>query len=205
MEGGLYAAFLSLDLLGLSGRSLWIKYSGILLCLLYALLCALRGGSWHIFFALLLTAGADLFLLVLNRFYFLGLSLFLMVQLLYLLYLRRQGAGLGLPLRLGLALAMLLAVCFSGLFSPVNLLAGLYFSQLLANAFLAWRGPAPLLFSLGLSLFIGCDLCVGLFNLQSLIPAGLYQAAALGMWLFYLPSQVLIALAARPKKGDVSQ
>ena len=50
--------------------------------------------------------------------------------------------------------------------------------------------------ALGLTLFVGCDACVGLFNA---LPAHspLYPAVSVGMWLFYLPSQVLIALSAK--------
>ena len=88
--------------------------------------------------------------------------------------------------------------------SPLNLLAGLYFSQLLSNTILAWtrRGRRWRLFALGLTLFVGCDVCVGLFNA---LPPGSprYFAVSIGMWLFYLPSQVLIALSALPPKEEV--
>ena len=82
--------------------------------------------------------------------------------------------------------------------SPVNLLAAVYFSQLLSNTALSWtlRGAPWRRFALGLTLFVGCDACVGLFNA---LPAHspLYPAVSVGMWLFYLPSQVLIALSAK--------
>ena len=53
----------------------------------------------------------------------------------------------------------------------------------------------------GLTLFIGCDVCVGAFNAApGLLPDGLCRFAAVGMWLFYLPSQVLISLSALPEK-----
>ena len=48
-------------------------------------------------------------------------------------------------------------------------------------------------FAAGLGLFVCCDLCVGAFNLGLLTGFTRY-----GMWLFYLPSQVLLALAAYP-------
>ena len=88
--------------------------------------------------------------------------------------------------------------------SPLNLAAALYFSQLASNALLAWtlRGAHWRAFALGLTLFAGCDICVGLFNV---LPAAspLYFPASIGMWLFYLPSQVLIALSALPEKEEV--
>ncbi|MDE6280395.1 MAG: hypothetical protein K2M15_01155 [Oscillospiraceae bacterium] len=205
LEGVIYAAFLALDLTGQSGLTIPIKYVGILLCLAFALLCALRGGDRLVPVALALTAGADWFLLVRNDCYALGIVLFLCVQTVYFLRLRRAGGPAAWPLRSGLALGAGLAVYAAGMAvgqaAPVNLLAALYFSQLLSNTALAWtlKGRPWRLFALGLTLFVGCDACVGLFNV---LPAAspLFPAASVGMWLFYLPSQVLIALSALPEK-----
>ena len=61
------------------------------------------------------------------------------------------------------------------------------------------KGRPGRLFALGLALFVGCDVCVGLFNALP-APSPLYSAASVGMWLFYLPSQALIALSALPEK-----
>lgn len=191
LEFLLYAAFLSLDLIGRGGQTIWLKYSGILLCLLYALLCALRGGDWLVFPALLFTAGADWFLLVQNDRLELGLVLFLVVQTLYLIRLRRMGSGSGHWLRCTLALLLGIIVFVCSLASVLNLLVALYFSQLLANTILAWSAK-KWIFALGLTLFVCCDICVGLFNLGIL-----YPFASVGMWLFYLPSQMLIVLSAK--------
>ena len=202
LEGAVYAAFLAMDLAGLGGLSIWPKYAGILLCLAFACLAAVRGGDRLIPFALACTALADLFLLVLNRHYGVGVAIFLAVQTLYLIRLRRDGADSAPWLRAGLALILALAVYGLGLLSPLNLLVCLYFSQLLSNTCLAWtvKGRSQRLFALGLTLFVGCDVCVGLFNLSGLVPDALYHFARVGMWLFYLPSQVLIALSAYPRE-----
>lgn len=195
-EGVLYAVFLTLDLLGRASATISWKYAGILLCLLFSLWAALRGGDRLVPAALALTAVADYFLLVRGDHLIAGVALFLCVQGLYALRLRRFGCPPALPLRLGLAGAFLAAAALLRLFTPLNALAALYFSQLLSNAVLALRRERR--FGAGLALFVGCDLCVGLFNLA---PAGaVYSLAAVGMWLFYLPSQVLIALSALPKK-----
>ena len=198
----LYTVFLAMALAGHGALSICVKYAGILLCLAFACLAAARGGDRLIPFALACTALADLFLLVLNRYYPLGVAIFLVVQTLYLLRLRRDGADSALWLRAGLALILALAVYGLGMLSPLNLLVCLYFSQLLSNTCLAWtvKGRFQRLFALGLTLFVGCDVCVGLFNLSGLVPDALYQFARVGMWLFYLPSQVLIALSACPRK-----
>ena len=109
------------------------------------------------------------------------------------------------PLATGvvMALAAGLGLYLLNIASPLNLLAGLYFSQLLSNTVLAWRMGRPgRLFAVGLALSVGCDVCVGLFNA---LPPGSapYFAVSVGMWLFYLPSQVLIALSAFPGKENV--
>ena len=197
-EGILYALFLSMDLTALRNQTVPVKYAGILLCLGFALLSCLKWrGDGLVPLALALTAGADWFLLVRNDRYAVGIALFLCVQAVYYIRLRRMGAGAAYPLRAGLALAAGLGLYALHMASPVNLLAGLYFSQLLSNTILAWTGKGlpHRIFAAGLTLFVGCDLCVGLFNA---LPAAspLYSAVSVGMWFFYLPSQVLIALSA---------
>ena len=190
VEGVAYACFLLLDLTGHGDQTTPIKYAGIVLCLAFSLL----GTDRLVPVALALTAGADWFLLVRNDRYLLGIALFLAVQAVYFLRLRRAGADRAWPLRSALALGAGLGVYALGMASAVNLAAALYFSQLAANALSAW--------TLGLTLFVGCDVCVGLFNV---LPPGSapYFAVSVGMWLFYLPSQVLIALSAFPGKENV--
>lgn len=200
-EAVLYAAFLTLDLLGRGDQTIWLKYAGVLLCLAVVLCSALRGGDRLTAAALFFTAGADAFLLVLNQYYAVGVLLFLCVQTCYLVRLRKAGAPAAPWLRVCLPLLLGLGLYWRHMAVPLNLLAALYFSQLLSNAVLAWTLPGPRwrLFALGLTLFVGCDLCVGLFNSGLASPA-LYRAVSVGMWAFYLPSQVLIALSALPDK-----
>ena len=204
VEAALYAAFLALDLTG-GGGATALKYAGVLLCLAFSLWCAARGGDGLVFPALALTALADLFLLVLDQWYALGVVIFLGAQSVYLIRLRLAAGGRSWwPLRAGLPLLAALVLYQLGQATALNLLALLYFSQLLVNAVLAWTIPGRRwrLFALGLALFVGCDVCVGAFNSPGLVPAGLWQLARVGMWLFYLPSQVLIALSALPEKKE---
>lgn len=201
VEGVAYACFLLLDLTGHGDQTTPIKYAGVVLCLAFSLL----GTDRLVPVALALTAGADWFLLVRNDRYAVGIALFLCVQTVYYLRLRRMGAGAAYPLRAGLALGLGVGLYLLRLASPVNLLAGLYFSQLLSNTVLAWRSGRPgRLFAVGLTLFVGCDVCVGLFNA---LPPGSppYSAASVGMWFFYLPSQVLITLSALPGKEEAHE
>ena len=193
-QAGLYSAFLTLDLLQVgSGWSTALKYGSILLCFLLS--C---GGSQDpdrrlVRAALGVTLLADLFLLVLGRWYLAGVGAFCVVQALYFVLLRLALSGA----------VLLVAGRFSAL-EPLTALSVFYFTQLAANAleslFLGRRYAA---FSAGLVLFVCCDLCVGLQNLSAFLPVsghgGLFAFARVGMWLFYLPSQVLITLSAGKK------
>lgn len=202
-EAVLYAAFLTLDLTGMSGPDTALKYAGVLLCLAFSVWSALRGGDRLVLPALLLTALADSLLLVADSHYALGVLIFLGAQSVYLIRLRLASGQSWWLLRAGVPLLVGLAMELLGQATPLNLLAGLYFSQLLVNTAIAWTLPGRRwrLFAAGLSLFVGCDLCVGAFNSPGLIPPALYAFVRVGMWLFYLPSQVLIALSALPEKG----
>lgn len=203
IEAALYAAFLTLDLTGGGGPDTALKYGGILLCLAFSVYAAARGGDRLVPVALVLTALADSLLLVLNACYALGVLIFLGAQSVYLIRLRLTTGRAWPLLRALVPLAAGLLLYALGQASPLNLLAGLYFSQLLVNAAIAWTVPGRRgrLFAVGLTLFIGCDVCVGAFNAApGLLPDGFCRLAAVGMWLFYLPSQVLISLSALPEK-----
>ena len=204
-ELALYLIFLCLDLLRPgSGADIPFKYLSILLCLLFSLTLPPGMDRWLMSAALAFTLLSDTFLLVLNRSYLTGVALFCVVQLLYLarILLAAEGA-LRLPLVLVRRAALAAAVCVLlqvlNTLTPLNGLSGIYFTQLLANGAesltLRPRGRRYVLFSAGLFLFIGCDICVGLYNLIPASPAGGF--AQVGMWLFYLPSQVLLTLSAR--------
>ncbi len=89
------------------------------------------------------------------------------------------------------------------IFSPITLLfillPLLYFANLCVNtaeAFAIPRDRYSRRFAWGLLLFVGCDICVGAWNLELL-----GDFARIGMWLFYLPSQVLIVLSVH-RKGE---
>lgn len=200
LQSAVYLAFLRLDLTGQPG-GVPLKYLSILLCLLFCLAALPLGGSPLIALAMGLTLGADTFLLLLDAHYLLGILLFCAVQALYLAHIARGNGGHTLwPVRLALFLLSLAVLWGLGLISPLNTWALLYFSNFLCNAcqslFLTGR-PARL-FSLGLWLFLCCDLCVGVFNCPGLFPQPLFAFAEIGMWLFYLPAQVLISLSALP-------
>lgn len=185
LELAIYLAFLLSDACQMYSLGTALKYGGILICVVYAL-----RGERRVALALTLTAAADLFLLVLGKYLELGVALFLAVQGLYTRRIARD-SRLTLCLRVLLPLAAWVLLWCLDLFTPLNLLAAVYFPQLLCNMALAWSKDRVL--ALGLTLFVGCDICVGLWNL--------FGVAGTGMWAFYLPSQVLIALYGRKTPG----
>ena len=200
-EAALYLAFLCCDLRGAFLISTGLKYAELLLCLFYSAGNAGSRDGRLVCVALALTAAADFFLLVLDRWYCLGIALFCPVQFLYALRLRRMQVSPG-PLwpRAVVSGGALVAFGLSGLLRPLTALICLYFPQLLYNAAESLR-PSPAhrapLFRSGLWLFLGCDICVGLHNLAPYLPLSAITAAAVQfcMWLLYLPSQVMIALS----------
>ena len=203
LEGFLYAGFLLLDFSGQGrGWSVALKYASILLCVAFAWTRARDGDGRLVGAALVGTAAADLCLLVLDRWYLAGVAAFCAVQCLYwvrILRLRRWRGWRGsLICRVGLILAVGGLLALLGALEPLTAAAAVYVSQLAANTAESFS-QRDRSFSLGLLLFLCCDLCVGLHNLPEFLPGvgggGLFAFAAVGMWLFYLPSQVLITLS----------
>lgn len=115
-------------------------------------------------------------------------------------------------LRLIISAAILgLLVVFS---LPVDVLIGVvvfYFISFLCNICLTlqlrsrghyFQGGIRLgLFAAGLILFLLCDVMVGIYNMSGYLPVQgelfqkIYLFAGVGMWLFYLPGQMLITLS----------
>ena len=187
LETALYLLFLALDAFSAGGDG--VKYLTIVVCLLAAVWSARHGGSRLMAWAMAFTLAADTFLLLLDRWYGAGIVLFCVVQGLYLARIRRACGRTLWALRAGLVAAAL------------NLLAALYFVNFLVNACQSLTLRSERLFAAGLWLFLLCDVCVGLRNQPSLLP-GLAGAAQAGMWLFYLPGQVLLVLSGFPKRRE---
>ena len=181
----LYLLFLGMDIFGI-GDTTPIKFLSILLLTLSVF--DFREKTVSI--AMIFTALADVFLLVLNRFYAAGILCFLVVQTCYAVRIRKAGdlprhtAVYALP--------------------PVEALAGAYILLFAVNLIqavrLAHRCPSRKwkLFAAGLALFFCCDLCVGIHNLPNLGGPALHRFAQFAMWGCYLPGQCLIRASAYP-------
>ena len=79
----------------------------------------------------------------------------------------------------------------------------MYASFLLTTVFFSWISPRDLLFTLGMTLFLGCDLFVAVNNAALYLDLGahpllktLYDIPFNMMWAFYGPSQMLLALSS---------
>lgn len=189
LETALYLLFLALDAFSTGGDG--VKYLTIVVCLLAAVWSARHGGSRLMAWAMAFTLAADTFLLLLDRWYGAGIALFCVVQGLYLARIRRACGRTLWALRAGLVPAAWVLLNALGMGTALNLLAALYFVNFLVNACQSLTLRSERLFAAGMWLFLLCDVCVGLRNQPSLLP-GLAGAAQEGMWLFYLPGQVLL-------------
>lgn len=184
-----------------------LKYSGILLCLAFAVYGCFfkKGDNKFIAPALFFTAVSDMFIFVINDFYEVGVAVFILTQYTYFLrinYNLERNGFVPLIIRGAVCIAAIIALTLFGGLVPLTMLAAIYFVFLVANAVESVRliklRPSFILFFIGLILFIGCDICVGLNNFASFgiaLPAALKNFVKYAMWAFYLPSQVLIVLS----------
>jgi hypothetical protein len=184
---------------------------------------------------MLFTLISDLLILILD-YYFYGVLTFIVVQQLYSLYLglkKQQKNGINQKNKMvwkpflanyafWLTIQGLLAfaVCYILKQTGVEI-AGLpaasafYFICILTNTIRADRAAvtAPkdkgdVLFAVGMTLFLLCDINVGLFNLSGFlstpneVSSVIYSFSSILMWTFYAPAQVLIALSIYTKNKE---
>lgn len=194
LSGLLWVSFLFLDITKLSD-STWVKFASVCLCCITALLGAHTADGKLVAAALCFTVGADWFLLVKNDHYTLGILLFLTVQLIYAYRLHLIRGNTSSPFFCRLALSCLGA----GLSLFPLWCAAIYFINLCVNTLEAFTLKKHV-FAWGLLLFVCCDVCVGAWNL------GLFPGfTRIGMWLFYLPSQVLIVLSQESERRSFDE
>ena len=155
------------------------------------------------------TAISDLFILVLDDYFEIGLATFIVAHSLYvyrLYYGRVKRIWITIAVRAVVA-AVLIGIC-CGLYGLELLIveAGIYIVLLFGNCveslIMCNRGLKNVLFAIGLMLFLGCDICVGLKH-GSMVGVQLsekvYDFVVYMIWVFYLPSQVLITCALLQK------
>lgn len=188
----LWVVFLSADIRNAFDTT-WLKYASILMVMLMGLLCCSVWNGRIVAAALVFTAAADIFLLVLDRWYAVGILLFCVVQILYAVRLGgRNTVWICLSAMVGLCVMLISR-------DPVAALAAGYITLFATNLVRAGllsmrsRERFHILFFAGLALYFVCDVCVGLFQLSD---GSIWEFARVGMWAFYLPGQVLILMSA---------
>lgn len=189
-----------------------VKYTGIILCAAFAVFCCknLRPCDFLLAAAMIFTVISDWFLLIIEDNLEIGLSTFIIAQLLHfarIYVLRKKQPYISLILRLLLCAAGIILLYYFNSLTLLTALVCVYFINLLVNfadSFLLLKiNKLYALFTIGLLLFICCDVCVGLYNfgkvLNISIPSAVRSFADTGMWAFYLPSQTLIVLSGEIK------
>jgi uncharacterized membrane protein YhhN len=184
------------------------SYIAIVLVGVMALLTFRRGALDNLIrVGILFTLIADYFLVLDGEKQLHGVLAFICVQAMYFSYLftkekRASVRKINLLSRIFVSLALVFAT-FIVLGKDTDALAiasVLYYSNLVLNAVFAFAlGREERIFAIGLVLFAMCDLCIGLevlFNSYLNSDAlGFFYGANINLpWIFYQPSQVLIAL-----------
>jgi len=196
----LYIAFLSLDTFLSTSRtmlSLQLKYASMVFCFLLAVVLYKQSDnkkdSKYVVIALFFTLIADIFLLFTSN-DIAGIFFFCLVQLTYLKRYNTKFFAVGLSL-----IPVAILVYLFAPIDPLFVIAGFYAILILSCFISTFYTELPRFNSicvrLGMFLFILCDIHVALFN-QLPRNVAYHQVAAVAMWFFYLPSQLLISLSA---------
>lgn len=162
---------------------------------------------------LFITIIADLFLLVLDSHYIIGVFLFSIVQILYIIRYDNKNTKRQIKFFITIFLSLLLiymALDFFIIEVDFLLLVGLFYAICLIISVLkgikayennSYPSPNKYLIAIGMIFFLFCDINVFLYNflgsifISSEIVEKLYNISFIAMWLFYLPSQVLLAIS----------
>ena len=187
-------------------------YTGIILCFAFALIMGIRQ-DWLMVAGLACTVGADYCLVICDPIQQLwGMVFFLGAQIFYAISLyRKRKNNVLLGIRIGLSVIALVVafVVLKENVDPLALISVCYYANLIMNmvtAFTQWDKCK--LLPIGFVLFILCDTIIGLQVASGgylPIPkdSALYSFLFSGFntsWMFYLPSQVLIALSTHKVK-----
>lgn len=210
VEAAIYAAFNVISAASPSDP-IYLKYSGILLCLAVSVAMVFLSGAERdaviLACGLAFTSVSDLLILVLDDYYEWGLVTFIITQSLYFyrLYLGRVN-----KIWISLAVRVVLSAALIGVFGGLSLLnllvaeVSVYIVMLVCNladaVLLCGRGYKNIMFAAGLLLFLCCDICVGLHNGDVIgleLPNKLLAFVQFAIWAFYLPSQVLITCSVK--------
>lgn len=200
----------------LAGKAVYLdeaRYTGIVLCFVYAFLCICVTKKWNrkefiALAGLFFTCIADYFLVILNEIFIVGVAFFLVTQCFYFFYLTFDVPAIHKVKWISQRgfIAIILFLLVSGIMKELmSLLFFLCFYIVLfvGNIVLGFQQfQRERLFTIGLTLFFFCDICVGLTNANLFLPKiPYYKIFAWLIWLFYLPSQVCISYSILKNKA----
>lgn len=196
--GTLYVAFITIDIF-FYARSLpanYLKFASIALCFLLAVnLCRTssnKSDSRFIVGALIFTMIADIFLLF-NLSHYVGILSFFIVQLIYQKRHNTRSFIFGM-----IIVVLTVPMTFMLPFERLHVAAGAYAILILTTFVSTFWALVPRFnlrcIRLGMILFILCDIHVALYN-QLPWGSSYYEVSAVAIWIFYLPSQLLLALS----------
>lgn len=216
-----YLTFLYIDLFqkDLSYISTWIKYFSIILTFLFSFFVRYNPINLQdknlLQMGLFLTVLGDLFLLVLDSHYLLGILLFSLVQIIYTArYSRKNYKPIAMKFfALGLLIFSIFMVLNSYI-GPINFIIvasifyGICFLYSLRWALALFKEKAfpkinRRLILIGMVFFLLCDLNVAIYNIlkETNKEGNLYIIPLILIWFFYLPSQAFLVLSGFNYKG----
>lgn len=193
-----------------------IKYIGVIFCLLFTILYHDIKSKKTIFLAIAqgLTLVADFFLTILVDNLEMAVTFFFLAHILHLVHIIAERGKINLYsiiIRIALSIVGIVTFLILNVKDYIVYIGCLYAVELLMNTVDSWllfnkdRKYLPL--AIGFTLFVGCDICVLLFNIENFdigitLNKTIFQIISYGMWTFYLPSQVLIAISFKGKENE---
>ncbi|NLJ77971.1 MAG: hypothetical protein GX329_01265 [Tissierellia bacterium] len=155
-----------------------------------------------------ITIFADLFLLILDKNYIVGIALFSIVQILYSVRYGLNGARTTIIGFSILFLNLIIVHIITGI--QFLIIISIYYSICLLISTIRglklylhrlYSSPNRHMIALGMMFFLLCDInvvfsyIVGRMGWTNIIGYDLYRISSVSIWLFYLPSQVLLCLS----------
>lgn len=222
----LYMSFLYIDITQAVSYTVSsaIKFTGISLCLLYTFMIPGekegRRDTAFLRSAMFFTVISDLFILVLD-YYLYGMITFCIVQSIYLLRMGYWQSVLypGKTKRIIIErfirnffvtfVFILVFIIIRIKLEALLVITSFYFISILFNVLdsiltaVNDKTRKQKIYAFGMLLFLLCDFNVGLFNISDYVKINsswfhiIYSFAAIAMWMFYLPAQVLIAYSGQ--------
>jgi hypothetical protein len=158
---------------------------------------------------LLLTVIADFFLLIVDDYYPIGVAVFAIAQITYTIRFDAGNKANIIKNYIVVFLILFLVYAVANSFIKIDILVPIslcYGISLVTNVYKSivifrnriYPNPNAIMVALGMALFLLCDINVALYNILKLINETkgiIYRISSVSMWLYYLPSQVLLALS----------